>query len=220
MANRTIQFLGQGYAPAGTDPIIITATLDGNVVYTGTIPTVYTSDISRDPASQQVLFTCELPIEFSGTVPMSIDLDNPVGVSVLFEQINSNYMTTYNPAYTESEIAVLENPASTTAEKVAIYTAKAKPQLSAADIVILETGTVEERSAVRDAHNLQRFISSGTDGFVSVNDAADPRSNVVINGTAQTRGDTPTGTWSWEVDFLAEEAGTFAHNLTVLAGRS
>ena len=92
MANRTIQFLGQGYAPTGTEPIMVTATLDGNTVYTGTIPTLYTSNIGRLPTDQVVLFTCEIPVEFAGTVPMTISLDSPVGVDAYFEQMLSNYM--------------------------------------------------------------------------------------------------------------------------------
>ena len=216
MANRTIQFLGQGYAPTGTDPIVITATLNGNVVYTGNIPTLYTSDVSRLPDDQVVLFTCELPLEFEGTVPVSISLDSPVGVDAFFEQIYSNYMLIYNPVYTESEIGVLTNPASTWAEKIAIYTARAVPPLSPAEIVILESGTPAEINAVLDAHNLQVGISSGLTGFTPW--PGDPRSNVVINGEALTRGPTPTGTWGWEVEFPAEGSGTFEFDFTIPAG--
>lgn len=218
MANRTIQFLGQGYAPTGTEPIVITATLNGNVVYTGNIPTLYTSDVSYDPTTQVVLFTCELPVDFAGTLPMSISLDSPVGVDAYFEQINSNYMAIFNPVYTESEIGVLINPASTPAEKIAIYTAKAVPSLSAAEIAILQNGTQAEKDAVLAAHNLTLTVSSGATTFVTVNGPADPRSNVVINGTAQTRGDTPTGVWGWEVEFPAEGSGLFEYDLTVVAG--
>jgi hypothetical protein len=218
MANRTIQFLGQGYAPTGTEPIVITATLNGNVVYTGNIPTLYTSDVDRDPTSQVVLFTCELPVDFAGTVPMSIALDSPVGVDAFFEQIYSNYMLINNPVYTSSERGVLINPASTPAEKIAIYTARAVPSLSAAEIAILENGTPEGQYGVLVSHNLTLHVSSGPDTFNTVNGSADPRSNVVINGTAVTRGDTPAGTWGWEVEFPAEGSGLFEYDLTVIAG--
>lgn len=218
MANRTIQFLGQGYAPTGTDPIVITATLDGNVVYTGDIPTLYTADVDRLSTAQVVLFTCELPVDFAGTLPMSISLDSPVGVDAYFEQINSNYMAIYNPVYTQSEIGVLTDPSSTTAEKVAIYTANAVPPLSPAEIAILENGTQAEKNAVLASHNLTLLVSSGSDTFVSINGSADPRSNVVINGVAITRGDTPTGTWGWEVEFPAEGSGLIEYDLTVVAG--
>lgn len=219
MANRTIQFLGQGYAPTGTTPIVITATLNGNVVYTGNIPTLYTADVGRLPENQVVLFTCEIPVDFAGTLPVSISLDSPVGVDAYFEQINSNYMPIYNPVYTQSEIGVLEDPSSTTAEKVAIYTANAVPPLSPAEIAILENGTTTEKNAVLASHNLTVLVSSGADTFVGVNTPnGDPRSNVVINGVAVTRGDTPPGTWGWEVEFPAEGSGLIEHNLTVVAG--
>jgi len=218
MANRTIQFLGQGYAPTGTEPIVITATLNGNVVYTGNIPTLYTSDVDHDPTSQVVLFTCELPVDFAGTVPMSIALDSPVGVDAFFEQIYSNYMPITNPVYTSSEIGVLTNPASTPAEKIAIYTAKAVPPLSAAEIAILENGTQAEKDAVLAAHNITTYVSGGADTFISANGSADPRSNVIINGTARTRGDSPAGTWGWEVEFPAEGSGLIEYDLTVIAG--
>ena len=219
MANRTIQFLGQGYAPTGTDPITITATLDGNVVYTGTIPTLYTSEIGRNATAQVVLFTCDLPVNFEGTLPMSISLDSPVTCMAYFEQITSNYMGIYNPVYTEAERAVLRNPASTKAEKIAILIEKAVPPLSSAEITILETGTVEERNAVRDAHDLQIVVSSGASGFVSANSNNDPRSNVVINGVPATRQSEPTGTWGWIVEFPAEGSGLFECDLTVIAGQ-
>jgi hypothetical protein len=88
MTNRTIQFLGQGYSPAGTTPMQIVVTLDGNTVYSGAIPTLYTSEIARQPANQTVLFTCETPVSFAGTVPMTITIDSPVNSTVFFEQIN------------------------------------------------------------------------------------------------------------------------------------
>jgi hypothetical protein len=218
MTNKTIQFWGQGYAPTGTDPIVITATLNGNVVYAGNIPTLYTSDISRVAGDQVILFTCELPIEYAGTFPMSVSLDSPVGVDAYFEQVLSNYMAIYNPVYTESEIGVLTDPSSTTAEKVAIYTAKAVPPLSPAEIAILETGTLPEKDAVLASHNITVAISSGPDTFIPVNNLTDPRSNVVINGVALTRGSTPAGAWGWEVEFPAEGEGLIECDLTLVAG--
>lgn len=169
MTNRTIQFLGQGYAPTGTDPITITATMSGNTVYSGTIPTLYTSDVGRLATDQVVLFTFEVPMNFSGTVPMSISLDSPVGVDAYFEQILSNYMpTSYANANATGNVTV---------------------------------------------------VSSGPTGFLNIAGATlDPRSNVVINGVAQTRGDTPAGTWGWEVEFAAEESGTIDCDLTFTPG--
>lgn len=165
MTNRTIQIMGQGYAPTGTDPIMITATLSGNTIYSGTIPTLYTSDVGHLPTDQVVLFTFEVPMNFSGTVPMSISLDSPVGVDAFFEQVKSNYMPIESNA----------------------------------------TGNIT-------------VVSSGPTGFVNICGNAEPRSNVVINGVAQTRGATPTGTWGWEVEFPAEGSGSIECDLTFEPG--
>jgi hypothetical protein len=218
MANRTIQFLGQGYAPTGTDPITVSATLNGNVVYTGTIPTSYTSEINHLADAQTVLFTCELPVDFSGTVPMSISLDSPVGVTVFFEQVQSNYMIIANPAFTAEQIAVLTNPATSLADRITIWTACAVPPLSAAEITILESGVTAEIKPILDTHNLQTTISSGASKFLTVNGASECRTNVVINGVATTRQSEPPGDWGWIVEFPTEGSGLFECNLTTIAG--
>jgi hypothetical protein len=223
MANRTIQFLGSGYAPTGTDPITISATLAGNVVYTGTIPTSYTSEIDRQTADQVVLFTCELPVDFSGTVPMSISLDNPVGVTVFFEQVQSNYMIMGNyQAFTQEQLDVLADPASTINDRMPIWTACAVPPLSSADIAVLDNGNATwtaEKQAVLVAHNITSSVSSGPTTFMLVNGDSDARTNVVINGEPGTRQSEPIGTWGWKVEFPAEGSGLFECDLTVKAGQ-
>jgi hypothetical protein len=79
--------------------------------------------------------------------------------------------------------------------------------------------TPEEQNAILVAHNITLTVSSGPDGFYGVNNAKDPRSNVVINGVSVTRGTSPTGTWGWLVEFSAEESGLIEYNLTVVAGQ-
>lgn len=219
MTNRTVQFWGQGYAPTGTDPINITASLDGNVVYTGTIPTLYTTDIGRLPTDQVVLFTCEIPMTLSGTVPVSIVIDSPVNSDVYFEQITVNYVAQTNPVYTLSEIGVLTDPASTQAEKIAIWQAKAVPSLSPAEIAILETGTSVEQDAVLYSHNLRTYVSAGPDEFGQFG-VEDPKSNVVVNGVPQVRGAEPTGPYGWEVELSPDIAGdgTYTFDLAVTPG--
>ena len=218
MANRTIQFLGNGYAPTGADPVTITATLNGSVVYTGSIPTSYTSEVDHSTEDQRVLFTCELPVNFAGTMPMTISINGPMSSTVFFEQIQSNYMTIINPVFTAEDLAALANPATPRADKVAIWTARAVPSLSAEDIAILETGNLEQVNTVRAAHNLQTYISAGPGTFLAANGAAESRSNVVINGSAQTRQTAPEGTWGWTVEFPAEGSGLFECDVTVIAG--
>ena len=102
MTNRTVQFFGQGYSTPPAEgltltPCTITATVDGNVVFSGTIPTLESSDIQRLPTDQQVLFTFEIPLvtitDPPGygniyTLPVSLAI---TGDDVYLEQIESNY---------------------------------------------------------------------------------------------------------------------------------
>jgi hypothetical protein len=88
MANKTLQFFGNGYAPADTDAEI-TATLGGNTVFSGSIPTVHNSgDILYLPADQQLLFTCEVDETLDTTVPMTVTVT--AGDAVALEQVLSN----------------------------------------------------------------------------------------------------------------------------------
>jgi hypothetical protein len=72
-------------------PCTITATVDGNVVFSGAIPTSESSDILRLPGDQQVLFTFEIPLVTTGspyTLPVSLAI---TGDDVFLEQIQANY---------------------------------------------------------------------------------------------------------------------------------
>lgn len=100
MTTRTVQFLGQGYSlpPAeGLEftPCTITATVSGNVVFSGAIPTTYSSDVNHTPQYQVVLFTFEIPLVTANTanaspytLPVSLDI---TGDDVFLEQILTNY---------------------------------------------------------------------------------------------------------------------------------
>jgi len=227
MTNRTLQFWGVGYAIGGTEPITISAQLNGNEIYTGTIPTDYTAPVSVLPEDQVLLFTCtSIPVEYAGTMPMSIILDNPMGVSAYFEQVYSNYMSKPNPVYTGPEYAFLLNPTTTQTQKVYLWEDKAVPPLSQAEISILDTtdpADAPARDAILIQHNITTDVSSGPDEFLSVvtqaTEYGDPRTNVIINGTSSPRGtDPPSGTWGYLVDFPSENTGSMTCDLTIEAG--
>jgi hypothetical protein len=103
MTTRTVQFLGQGYSTPPAEglaltPCTITATVSGNQVFSGTIPTTESSDIFRSPGEQQVLFTFEIPLVTTGntyTLPVSLSI---TGDDVFLEQINANYCNLGNGA--------------------------------------------------------------------------------------------------------------------------
>ena len=220
MTNRTLQFWGSGYATSGTEPISITAELNNIIVYSGTIPTDYTTDTSRLSEDQVLLFTCEVPVDFAGTYPMIINLDNPVGVDVFFEQIYSNYMAIVNPVYSPAQVEILKYGL-VKSDKVDLLIECAVPPLTQGEIAILNEGADFQNPIQQDiiiAHNLPLYISTGPDVWLPVDDDTDPRSNVVINGVPTSRAPTPPGTWGWMVSFTSETSGSIAHDLTLSAG--
>ena len=221
MTTRTLQFYGNGYATGGTEPISITAELNNIIVYSGTIPTDYILEPSVLPDDQVLMFTCEVPMNFAGTYPMEIYIDNPVGVRVYFEQINSNYMPIFNPVYSPAQVEILKNPASTQSEKVDVLIQCAVPPLTQEEIAILYSTDPAEQSIQKDiiiAHNLQLTVSSGPIGWQSTDTSNDPRSNVVVNGAAVSRLAEPSGTWGWMVSFNVEMSGSITYDLTLDAG--
>jgi hypothetical protein len=199
MAIRTVQILGQGY---GANPAEITVTANGNTVFSGTVATLdqplpALPNLEIDLNS--VLCTFEIDTAFVGEIPMTYAVSTG---TVTFSTVYANYVAILNPVYTPAQIATLENPDTTQAERVAIYTQVAVPPLSQADIDVLldPASTPEQKNAILVAHNCTLYISSGANGYGSI-DNTDPRSSVVIDGTVQTpdHGELP-GTWWWTIN--------------------
>ena len=96
MTTRTVQFWGQGYSipieGLGLTPNTITATVGGNVVFSGAIPTTYSSDILRLTTEQQILFTFEIPLITPPDIPYTLPVSLAItGDDVYLEQILANY---------------------------------------------------------------------------------------------------------------------------------
>jgi hypothetical protein len=88
MANKTLQFLGNGYGPTGT-AAAVTVTFNGNSVYTGSVPTIYNAgEPLKAPDEMQPLFTIEIPEDTVGTFPMTVQVT--AGDQVDLTQILSN----------------------------------------------------------------------------------------------------------------------------------
>ena len=92
-ANRTFQFMGNGY---GDTPVTVTATINSTTIFSGTVPTTAGPTPAPgpwDPADQVVLFSIDdsaaLNTDFAGSLPMTVVASG--GNSVNFGQINSNY---------------------------------------------------------------------------------------------------------------------------------
>jgi hypothetical protein len=198
MPIRTVQILGQGY---GSTPAQITVTASGNTVFSGTVDTVNQPSPSLPNLEinlNNVLCTFEIDTAFVGEIPMTCAVS---AGTVIFTNINANYVSIPNPVYTPAQITTLDNPATTLADGVAIYTQVAVPALSQADIDALmdPATTPDQYTAILVAHNCTTYISSGATVYGAI-DNTDPRSSVVINGIAQTpdHGELP-GVWWWTV---------------------
>ena len=198
MANRTIQLLGQGY---GSSPAQITVTANGNTVFSGTVNTVdqpLPIQPNPDLILTNILCTFEIDQAFSGQMPMTCSVSSG---TVIFTEINGNYVGVPNPVYTFEQLLILNNPDTPQADLVAIYTQVASPPLSQQDIDTLldPASTQAQKNAVLDAHNCLVFISTGPSGYGPI-DSSDPRISVIIDGIVQTpdRTDLP-GVWWWTI---------------------
>ena len=211
MANRTIQILGQGY---GATPAQITVTANGNTVFSGTVsavdqplPALPNLDINLS----EILCTFEIDQAFTGQIPMTCAVSSG---TVIFAQVFANYVKIPNPVYTQVQLDVISDPSAPEADKVAIYTQVANPPLSQADIdALLDPAvTPNQKNQILIAHNCQTTISSGANGYGSIDNDSDARSSVFIDGIAQIpdHGELP-GTWWWKISL----GSTLAYQLDV-----
>lgn len=212
MTNRTVKIYGYGF---GSTPASIEVTLDGNVVYNGTITT--TSDpVPTLPDMQldtETVSICEfeLPVTFAGTIPMVCEVTNG---TVIFAQIMANYCPIPNPVYTAQEIQTLKDPNTTTAECISIITAHASPPLTAEEITTLETTPRNTWGEVLASHNARLYLNNSTN-FALINGADDPRTNIAIDGVTQTPDYVQyPGQWWYRVN----NGSTLTYDMVVDAG--
>ena len=214
MANRTVQIKGYGY---GSTTCNATVSYNGATVFSGNIPTLDQYQVLIMPTEQVTIFTFEIDVTTAGTFPLTINITG--GNSAYIEQVLCNYMQVQNPVYSASDWTIITDPASTSAQKLAVFEPLAVPPLSEADIAVLQQGTQSpEAQAVLAAHGLSYVVSGGADTYLPIS-PAQSKSNVIINGTSMTPGSTPPGEWGWEVPVVSG-SGTFACDLIVLAGQA
>lgn len=201
MTTRTFQFFGTGYGP---ETVNITATLDGNVVYQGAIPTVPTFPDWTVPAS--LLYTVEgIPFDFTGIKPVTVVVENG---NAIIEEVLSNYNQIQNPIYSNEQftlVTIVDKTDTQKAASIEVFKTLAEPPLSAEEITTLEdpVTTSEQVAAILDMHNLTYIISSGIDGFNVNFYIGDSRSNVAVDGIPQSapipRPGGLDGDWAWNV---------------------
>jgi hypothetical protein len=85
MTNRIVKVLGWG---TGSSPAKITAVLDGETVFSGSVSLVEMIKDNEDEQTAPILFTFEIPMNFAGTKHMVISVED---AAVRFGQIVANY---------------------------------------------------------------------------------------------------------------------------------
>ena len=213
MTNRTVQIYGYGY---GSTPASIEVTLDGNIVYNGTIATTSgptpTLPDDRDTVTFVAICEFELPVDYAGTLPMSCNVTNG---TVIFAEIYANYCKITNPVYTEQEIQTLGNTSTPVSELIPILSAHASPPFSAGDIAFLESNPRSTWKPLLVEHNALAMISSGPTGYKFINGPDDPRTGVTIDGISQIPDHNQyPGQWWYRVN----NGSTLAYNMVVDAG--
>ena len=212
MPNRTIQILGYGY---GSTTCSANVSYNGATVFSGTVPTLNQAEILRLPSEQVVISTFEIDVAAAGTFPLTINITG--GNAAYIEHVFSNYTPVPNPVYSASDWSIITNPASTSAQKLAVFEPLAVPPLSEADIAVLQQGTTSpEAQAVLAAHGLSYYVSSGVSEYRAIS-PYQSKCNVLINGSSFTAVNPPAGEWGWEVPVVSG-TGTFACDLVVTAG--
>jgi hypothetical protein len=88
MINRTFKFYGKAFSNTEAVTVTVTATFNGQQIYTGTVPTTINSApgfIKDDPT---FLFESTVETELAGLVPLSITVS---GGTVFFGKVQANY---------------------------------------------------------------------------------------------------------------------------------
>lgn len=199
MTNRTLKFVGKGF---GDTPASIVASVNGNVVYSGEITTA-PLPVSMDYTTYGPIFTAEIPVEFYGNIPVSVQITN--GTIVVGETM-ANYNSTRNPAILEPQWAIISNPASTVEERTAAFGVNATPPFTAEEIATLnafnesDPASVAACEAIQTAHGVSPFISTGADVFTAI--YPDPEQDPKIDGipipVPNPQPDPNTGDWTFE----------------------
>ena len=86
MINRTFKFYGQAFSTSG--PVSIVAKFNGQQVYSGTVPTIASSEPQQPGNQDTVMFEYAGPIDMHGQIPFELTV---TGGIVCFGCVGANY---------------------------------------------------------------------------------------------------------------------------------
>jgi hypothetical protein len=242
MANRTLQFYGYAY---GNAPVQLNAHINGEVVFSGAVPTLDEplptggpSDIDVAPILFSVTDSPLFPTEFSGSLPMTVSIATGYGIAM------SNVFCNYMSNNTTTDLILLENSSisdtTLTIGSVASGTVQVG-QTIVDDTEIIPTGTIiTGGSGSSWTVNISQTVPSTTiQGGIVTNipgnatafagcfagtelengiEVSDPRSNVTINGVDQTPLNPLRDTLTGTWTWVVPQGSTIGYNLNVSLG--
>lgn len=198
MTTKTLQFLGTGY---GETPITVTATLGGQEIFNGTVPTINGPVNTSTPvASELIMFSGDVDYATIGAVPMTITVGG-TGTLVL-TRIKMNYLFETNTIYSEEDYATLMDTTQPFSVSAEVFSRYATPALTTEEVALISSNSPADKAARRallSSRGLAPMLRTGAEEFHPLNWELDPRVNVVINGTAVTSSDSRAITTPGEV---------------------
>ena len=215
MTIRQFKLLGQQSTGTGT------ITMNGTPVFEGAFLTL---DQHIDPnngstiewiSTGSVYIDNALAINNYIMVPVSITVTSgQIGVA-LFEW---NYAMVENPVYSAEQWAIVTNPESTAAQRLAIYEIVAVPPLTDADkIMLLTTGPDDSaaRTTIINTHGLTTYVQDSTQFAYGLDpeDSVCNRTNVLLNGVEPPLANTNQSIVMHAGDVLTGNFIVFASNL-------
>ena len=186
---RTVRFRGLGFGktPAEIRVIYRPPQAVTELFYT-TVPTI-DAEVPNplDPELQQIMFTINLPITFTGQVPMSVHCTQ--GTAVILTGMDANYCfeDSLNPQYSDKDRLILDNPNTSAADRARIWRSRANPPFTEQENKIIDayikTPTKETYQAAKwffNRHGLAS-VSSGPDVFKNSCFEGDARLNCCLD---------------------------------------
>ena len=205
---KLIESLGIGYVPSTG-----TITMNGTPVFEGTF--LNNGTLYELVANGSVYVDNGLAINNYITVPMTMTVTSG---NIWVPLFSWNYAMVENPVYSAEQWAIVTNPESTAAQRLAIYEIVAVPPLTDADkIMLLTTGPDDQpaRNTIINTHGLTNYVQDST----QFNYGLDPevcacnRTNVLLNGVEPPGANTNQGIQMITGDVFTANFMVFASNL-------
>ena len=205
---KLIESLGLGYIPStGTIAMNGTPVFEGTFLNNGTLYELV--------ANGSVYVDNGLAINNYIMVSMTMTVTSG---NIWVPLFSWNYAMIKNPVYSAEQWAIVTNPESTAAQRLAIYEIVAVPPLTDADkIMLLTTGPDDQaaRNTIINTHGLTTYVQDSTQFAYGLDPEVDAcnRTNVLLNGVEPPGANTNQGIRMITGDVFTANFMVFASNL-------